>query len=121
MSMPANLYGYHVHIYFDDTSKGRATTLHDTHPGRAVQNAAQQAPVHWYRRAARRWWNFIPARRAAILRVRGTDQAAEQTIAAPYLPHSPASARRRIFDGAAEANSSRWPAQSRQRVALNGR
>jgi aromatic ring-cleaving dioxygenase len=30
MSMPANLYGYHVHIYFDDRTKARATVLHDT-------------------------------------------------------------------------------------------
>jgi aromatic ring-cleaving dioxygenase len=29
MSMPENLYGYHVHIYFDDTTKARATELHD--------------------------------------------------------------------------------------------
>jgi aromatic ring-cleaving dioxygenase len=30
MSMPENLHGYHVHIYFDDTTKPRATELHDT-------------------------------------------------------------------------------------------
>jgi aromatic ring-cleaving dioxygenase len=30
MSMPENLHGYHVHIYFDDTTKARAIELHDT-------------------------------------------------------------------------------------------
>jgi aromatic ring-cleaving dioxygenase len=30
MSMPENLHGYHVHIYFDHTTKARATELHDT-------------------------------------------------------------------------------------------
>src|SRR4051794_32139797 len=30
MSMPENLYGYHVHIYFDDTTKVRAADLRDT-------------------------------------------------------------------------------------------
>ena len=30
MSMPGSLYGYHVHIYFDDTTKVRATDLRDT-------------------------------------------------------------------------------------------
>src|SRR6201990_2865240 len=30
MSMPAHLYGYHVHIYFDSVTKARATALHDT-------------------------------------------------------------------------------------------
>jgi aromatic ring-cleaving dioxygenase len=29
MSMPENLHGYHVHIYFDDATKARATELHD--------------------------------------------------------------------------------------------
>ena len=28
MSMPENLHGYHVHIYFDDTTKTRETELH---------------------------------------------------------------------------------------------
>ena len=28
--MPENLYGYHVHIYFDDTNKARATHVRDT-------------------------------------------------------------------------------------------
>ena len=27
MSMPANLHGYHVHIYFDEATKARATEL----------------------------------------------------------------------------------------------
>lgn len=30
MSMPENLHGYHVHVYFDNTTKARATELHDT-------------------------------------------------------------------------------------------
>ena len=30
MSMPEDLHGYHVHIYFDDTNKVRATDLRDT-------------------------------------------------------------------------------------------
>ena len=30
VNMPENLHGYHVHIYFDDTDKVRATELRDT-------------------------------------------------------------------------------------------
>lgn len=29
MSIPANLHGYHVHIYFDDATRATATELHD--------------------------------------------------------------------------------------------
>lgn len=28
--MPSSLYGYHVHIYFDEADQPRATALHDT-------------------------------------------------------------------------------------------
>jgi aromatic ring-cleaving dioxygenase len=30
MSIPDNLHGYHVHIYFDDTTKEKATEVHDS-------------------------------------------------------------------------------------------
>lgn len=30
MSMPVDLHGYHVHIYFDDTNRDRAAGLRDT-------------------------------------------------------------------------------------------
>jgi DOPA 4,5-dioxygenase len=30
MSMPENLYGFHIHIYFDDATKGQACDMRDT-------------------------------------------------------------------------------------------
>jgi aromatic ring-cleaving dioxygenase len=30
MSMPDNLHGYHVHIYFDDATRAKATGVHDS-------------------------------------------------------------------------------------------
>jgi aromatic ring-cleaving dioxygenase len=39
--MPENLHGFHVHIYFDDTNKGRATALRDT----LVERFKAQSPI----------------------------------------------------------------------------
>ena len=42
MPMPENLHGYHVHIYFDDATKARATELQDA---LAEQFKARRSPA----------------------------------------------------------------------------